>query len=171
MSVRTEYTSDWLVSLAEYTKSDDRALYDNWLDPDVQKGYNFVLTESFEDFSKRELKQRFFAMIQLNGTGEIAGAVGVSPPESPPDLAIWIFAPYRKQGYGVAAFALATKYALEMLNISELYAGAYPDNTGSQRMLEKCGYVRFPQDDLRERHYLTGEEIIQWGYVFKGGAV
>jgi RimJ/RimL family protein N-acetyltransferase len=55
--------------------------------------------------------------------------------------------------------------------ISEFYAGAYPDNIGSRRMLEKCGYVRFPQDDLRERHCLTGEEIIQWGYVLEKNTV
>jgi len=123
---------------------------------------------SFEEFSKNEIKQRFLAMIQLIETNEIIGSVGISPLETTPDLAIWIFKPFRKKGYGTSAFVLATKYAIDVLKIAELHAGAYPDNIGSQKMLRKCGYITFPEGNLREKHYLTREDIVQLDYIYKG---
>ena len=163
---RSVYISGDVLSLVEYRRSDDRALYDNWRDPETQRGYNGIYAAAFEDFQTREIRQRFFAMIQLNGTKEIIGAVGISPPEAEADLAIWIFAPYRRKGYGTVAFALATRYAVDVLEIAELHAGAYPDNTGSRKMLERCGYVPFPGGDVPEKHYLTGEDIIQMDHIY-----
>ena len=130
---RNIYISGDIVSLVEYIPcDDDRALYENWQDPEVQKGFNGVSFNTFEEFQQRDSRRsRFFAMIRLNGTDEIIGSVGISPPETEPDLSIWIYKPYRKQGYGTQAFALAAKYATEVLGIQELYAGAYPDNIGS----------------------------------------
>jgi RimJ/RimL family protein N-acetyltransferase len=164
---RIIYTSNNILSLVKYQKCDDRDLYEDWLDPDTQKGYNGVFVESFEDFSKREIKQRFFAMIRLEKTSEIIGAVGISPPETIPDLAIWIFKPYRRQRYGTQAFSLATKYAVDELNINELHAGVYPDNIGSRKMLERCGYIPYPAGNVAEKHYLTGEEITQLDYIYR----
>lgn len=165
---RMEYISNDLLSLVEYQQSDDPALYENWLDPDTQKGYNGVHVTTLEEFSKRKIRQRFFAMIQHKSTGEIIGAVGISPPETEADLAIWIFKPYRRQGFGVSAFALATKYAVDVLNITALHAGSYPGNIGSQKMLQKCGYLPNPDGDVPEKHYVTGEDIIQKDYLWRG---
>lgn len=164
---RTVYASNKKLSLVEYQITDDRALYEDWLDADTQKGYNSIFVDSFEGFTKREIKQRFFAMIKLNGTGEMIGAVGISPPEIIADLAIWIFKPYRKQGYGTSAFALATKYAVDVLKIDELHAGVYPDNIGSRKMLCRCGYFPYTSGNVAEKHYLTGEEIVQMDYIYK----
>ncbi len=99
-------------------------------------------------------------MIRLNRINEIIGAVGISPPETTADLAICIFKPYRRQGYGTSAFRLAVKYAADELKITELHAGAYTDNIGSQRMLKKCGFIPYPDGNLMEKHYITDEEII-----------
>ena len=166
---RITYISNDVLSLVEYKTCDDRALYEDWLDPETQKGYNGVYVTTFEDFQSRELRQRFFAMIQLNNSGEIIGAVGISPPETIADLAIWVFNAYRRQGYGTSAFALATKYAVEELKIPELHAGAYEDNIASQRMLKKCGYIPYPAgtaENGAEKHYITGEDIIQIDYIY-----
>jgi hypothetical protein len=164
---RTIYISNEKLSLVKYQNCDDRILYDDWLDADTQKGYNGIFVDSFEEFSKREIKQRFFAMIQRNADNEIIGAVGISPPDTIADLAIWIFRPYRRQGYGTPAFALAAKYAVDVLKISELHAGAYPDNTGSRKMLAWCGFVPYPPGNIAEKHYLTGEDIIQLDYIYR----
>ena len=164
---RHTYISNNILSLVEYWKCDDNALYEDWLDPDTQKGYNGIYFTSFEDFSNRDIKLRFSAMIELNDTKEIVGAVAISPPETIADLSIQIFSPYRNRGYGTSAFALATKYAFETLNIAEIYAGAFPDNIASQKMLKKCGYVRHPNGDIFGQHYLTGEEIIQMDYIYR----
>ncbi|MCL2299197.1 MAG: GNAT family N-acetyltransferase [Firmicutes bacterium] len=175
--MRRVYTSNETLSLVEYQPCDDRALYDCWLDPEVQKGYNgFVPADSFEafqqgnqkrleDYINGETRELFFAMIRCNRTGELVGALGISPPPTEADLSIRIFAPYRRQGYGASAFALAAEYATEVLQIKELHAGAYPDNIGSQKMLERCGFVPVAPCPP-EKHYLTGENVIQMDYVY-----
>ena len=166
---RQIYISNEILQLVEHKPCDDCALYENWLDPATQEGYNGIYVTTFEEFKRREVRQRFFAMIRLNSTNEIIGAVGISPPETIPDLAIWIFQPYRRQGYGTSAFALATKYAIENLKITELHASAYENNIGSRKMLLKCGYVPYPAgtaENGTEKHYLTSEEIVQMDYIF-----
>ncbi|MDD4493711.1 MAG: GNAT family N-acetyltransferase [Eubacteriales bacterium] len=163
---RFVFTSNDILSLVEYNPCDDRALYEDWLDPETQNGYNGVHVTTYEEFQTREIKQRFFAMIQLNSTREIIGAVGISPPETSADLAIWVFKLYRRQGYGSSAFALATKYAIEELKIDELHAGAYPDNVCSIKMLKRCGYTPYPAGNIQEKHYITGKDIIQMDYIY-----
>lgn len=167
MMNRKIYAANDILRLVEYQKCDDRVIYENWQDDETQKGFNYILKESFEEFSARETKQRFVAMIQLTETDELIGYVGISPPESIPDLAIWLFKPFRNKGYGTSAFALATKYAVDVLKIDELHAGAYPDNIRSRKMLEKCGYVPYPEGNVREKHYLTGEDIVQFDYIYR----
>jgi len=166
---RSTYISNGILSLVEYRKSDDRALYENWLDPGTQKGYNGVYVTTFENFQTREIRQRFFAMIRVESTDEIIGAVGISPPETEPDLAIWIYEPYRRKGYGTLAFALATKYAMETLKTGELHAGVFPGNIGSMKMLERCGYVPYPEGNIPEKHYITGEDIVQRDSIYSPG--
>jgi RimJ/RimL family protein N-acetyltransferase len=149
---------------------DARVLYESWLDPDVQRGFNGIYAASFEEFSKRnkiDRPTRFSSMIRLNSTGEIIGTVGVSPPEDIADLTIRIFKAYRRQGYGTSAFALATKYVVDELKIEKLHAGAYADNIVSQKMLKKCGYIPYPEGNITEKHYITGEDIVQMDYIYK----
>lgn len=166
---RAIYISNDILSLVEYQPCDDCALYEDWLDPETQKGYNEVHVTTFEDFQAEEMRQRFFAMIKHNGTGEIIGAVGISSPETAADLAIWVFAPHRRKGYGASAFALATKYAVDELKIKELHAGAYEDNIASRKILERSGYIPNPDwtaEDGMEKHYITGEDIFQIDYIY-----
>ena len=165
---RVVYCENDLVRLVEHLPCDDRALYDCWSDPETKRGYNgYTPAASFEAFRQKENTARFSAMIQRNDTGEIIGTVGISPPETEPDLSIRIFAPWRRQGYGSAAFALAAKYATETLGIAELHAGAYPDNVGSRKMLARCDFVPNPAGNVLEKHYLTGEEVTQMDYIYR----
>ena len=39
---------------------------------------------------------------------------------------------------------------------------------GSQKMLEKCGFVPYPESNIPEKHYITGEDIIQIDYIYRG---
>jgi len=160
------YTGDDVVGLVAYQKCDDLALYSDWLDPDTCEGFNGVYVTSFEEFARREVRSRFFAMICLRGTGEIVGAVGLSPPEDLADLTIHVFRPYRGKGYGTAAFALAAKYIFDVLGITEIYAGAYAGNIASRKMLERCGFVPHPAGNLREKYYRTGADIVQLDHIF-----
>jgi RimJ/RimL family protein N-acetyltransferase len=169
---RIIYIQNDLISLVQYLSCDSDSLYLNWLDTETQDGFNFKFAETFDVFFCRgELKQRFFAMVKRNSDGILIGSVGISPPNTVPDLAISVFRPFRKQGYGTAAFALATKYAISELHIDKLHAGAYSSNIGSLKMLERCGYVAYPEGNTRERHYLTGEDIVQLDFVFQNDSL
>jgi RimJ/RimL family protein N-acetyltransferase len=53
----------------------------------------------------------------------------------------------------------------DILKLNRIYAGSYPHNIASQKMLAKCGFKPHPEGNLEEKHYLTGEPIIQYDYV------
>ena len=162
---RKIYISDGTVSLVEYIPAeDDPAGFENWQDEETKSGYNYILSDTFDEYSKREIKQRFFAAVMLNGVGVI-GAVGLSPDGSPPDLAIWIYKDYRGKGYGTRAFALGVRYCFETLKLEKIYAGCYPHNHASRKMIEKCGFLPHPSGNVHEKHYLAGEPLIQYDFV------
>jgi RimJ/RimL family protein N-acetyltransferase len=89
----------------------------------------------------------------------------VSSEDTPPDLALMIYKPYRGMGYGTRAFALGVRYCFEVLNLDTIFAGCYPHNTASMKMIEKCGFRPYPEDNQQEKHYLTGEDITQIGFI------
>jgi len=76
-----------------------------------------------------------------------------------------IFKPYRHMRYGTAAFKLGVKYSFEVLNLNTIYAGCYPDNKSSRKMIENCGFIPNPAGDIDEKHYITDEDIIQHDFV------
>jgi RimJ/RimL family protein N-acetyltransferase len=68
------------------------------------------------------------------------------------------------KGYATEAVALVTHYAFNYLDLENILAGVYGNNVGSQRVLEKVGYVlcgKFINQLLnvsgdREDHYWYG---------------
>jgi len=156
------------ISLAEYhPEIDDYAYYCCWQDPDTQKGYNYRMSDSLEDFRKRPIRSRFIAVIIRNEDREPLGIVTLSPKDYPPDLAIMIYKPYRGKGYGTKAFALASAYCLETFDLECLYAGCYETNSVSLKMLKACGFNPYPEGDSYETHYLTGAPITQYDFVLR----
>lgn len=164
---RKVYISDSAISLCEYVESeDDDDCYHCWQDPDTQKAYNYKFTETFEAFSnKRPIKSRFVATIIRCSDHLHIGSIFVSPENTPPDLAIMIYKPFRNNGYGTKAFSLGTRYCFETLGLDRVFAGYYPDNTASRKMLLKCGFQPHPEGNLSEKHFLTGEDITQLDFV------
>lgn len=154
--------------LVEYLPCDCAADYQDWLDPETQRGYNFIQEMPYEAYQNRSHPHRLYAVIVREAEPEIPlGVIMLSPPTSVPDLAIRVFAPYRGQGIGTRAFALAANYAAEELHLDTIHAGCYEGNERSERMLRKCGFVRFPEGDQQEEHYLTGEPITQYEYIYQ----
>lgn len=94
-----------------------------------------------------------------------AGYVFLSPASSEPDLAIMMFDGFYGRGYGTEAFSLAADYCMERFGLDHIYAGCCGGNLRSRRMLEKCGFAPHPEGNQAEKHYLTGEEIVQYDFV------
>ncbi len=163
---RKIYISNDILNLSEYiVDPDDIDLYNCWLDPETQTGYNHKFTKSFEEFREGEIKSRFIATIMRCADNACIGSVFVSPENCLPDLAIMMYKPYRNQGFGTMAFSLGVKYCFETLKLDKIFAGCYEDNVASMKMLKKCGFQPHPEGNQNEKHYLTGENIIQYDFV------
>lgn len=164
---RRVYIEDELLRIAEYKDADKRADFDDWGDSDTELAYNQRRKDTFEEFIRHEWKQRLYGAILRKDSGETVGILMLSPEHVEPDLAIRIFRPYRGKGYGTAAFRLGVRYAFETLGLDELHAGCYPHNTASLRMVSRCGFVPNPRGDVREKHLLTGEEVVQMDFILR----
>lgn len=163
---RKKYISNDELSLAEYRPEDDDCeCYECWQDSDTQNGYNYKIPDSYEEFCNRPQKSRFLAVIIQNKINKPIGIVSLSPEGEPPDLAIMIYKPYRGKGYGKNALYLAARFIMDEFDFDCLYAGCYETNTVSLKMLKDCGFTRHPDGDTREKHYLTGEPIVQYDFV------
>ncbi len=163
---RAVYIENENISLCSYVpQEDDRLLYDCWRDPDVQKGYNFAFDKTFEEFAAQPSRTYWNAIIVRRSDGERIGRVMLSSPDKAPDLAIMLLSPFRENGLGTQAFALALEYCFGVLKLPCVYAGCYEENIRSEKMLKRLGFEPHPEGDLREKHYLTGKEIVQYDYV------
>ena len=163
---RPVYIENDCIALAEYLDAeDDRACYECWQDEETQAGYNYCMTDTFEEFSASPKRSRFRAVIVRKTDGAVVGIVFVSPPHVLPDLAIMIYRPYREQGFGTAAFTLAVNYCFDVMGLSEVYAGCYEGNVRSRKMLAACGFVPHPEGNCEEVHFRTGEPIMQYDYI------
>ena len=99
------------IGLKQYTYDDEYDMYMCWQDIDTQKGYNFILTESFDEFKDDDIiKFKFWVVIEDKITKEKVGVIRLGLDEKCPDLAIWMYPQYRNQGYGTNAFKLALSY-------------------------------------------------------------
>ena len=154
------------VSLVEYLPdADDPLTYENWLDPVTQEAYNFQMKKTYEEYHEGESKHRWNAVILRNDDRKIIGSVTLSPEGSAPDLAINLFRTFRGLGYGTEAFSMALKYCFNNFGFTEVYAGCYEHNAASRKMLEKCGLRPNPEGNCEERHFLTGEPVVQFDFV------
>ena len=164
---RKVYVSDEILSLSEYIELEDNIdCYNCWQDEETQSGYNHKLTRSYNEWAENtSIKSRFIATIKRLSDNSSIGAIFLSPEDTPPDLAIMVYKPYRGKGYGTRAFLLGAKYCFEVLSLDYIYAGCYPHNLSSMKMLQKCGFQPHPEGNQYEKHFLTGEDIVQLDFV------
>ena len=171
MGERKIFAKNDILSLAENLPEDNLDLYNGWLDEEVQRGYNYKFEKTFDEWLTQNIERENFhftsnCAIILNENNELIGSIGISMyPDEPNDMSIRIFKPYRNQGFGTMAFKLGAKYCFDVLGLEKIYAGCYPDNIRSMKMLEKCGFITHPEGNISEKHYITGESITQLDFV------
>jgi RimJ/RimL family protein N-acetyltransferase len=163
---RKIYVSDEVISLSEYIDAlDDSDCYNCWQDKETQVGYNHKFTKTFDEYTNGFTHSRFTATIIKTHDKTPVGSIFLSPENTLPDLAIFIYKPYWGKGFGTRAFMLGVRYCFEVLKLTCIYAGCYPHNTASMKMIQKCGFEPHPKGNQIEKHILTGEEIIQLDFV------
>ena len=163
---RKIYISNDQLLLAEFCNAyDAEAFYNCWQDHDTQAGYNYKMDITLDTFISRPIHSRFLAVIIRKIDNVVIGMVSLSPENTMPDLAIMIYKPYRQQGYGTKAFALALNYCFRTFNLDKIYAGCYETNIASFRLLMACGFVPHPEGNVAEQHFESGEPITQLDFV------
>lgn len=154
------------IGLAQYTHDDDADMFECWQDIDTQKGYNGIFNQTFDEFKEFDIERfKFWVTITDKKTNEKVGVLRLGLNEICPDLAIWIYPKYRKKGYGTQSFPLALRYIFDYYHYPEISAGCYEDNTGSLKMLNKVGFVRYPIGDEIEENPFTGEKTTQLKFI------
>ena len=164
--MRHPYVQDDTLLLSEYIDQlDNTACYRCWQETETQKGYNCRFTTAFENFANAGVQSRFIAAIIRKADGVCVGSVFLSAENTPPDLAIMIYPPYRNKGYATRAFSLAADHCFSTFELDCIYAGCYEDNPASLQMLSRCGFTPHPEGNQQEQHFLTGEDIVQLDFV------
>lgn len=131
-----------MISLREVRDSDLNTFWDHLSDPAAQhvaavtRKYHYDRGH-FDDHWARIRAAPDVVMRTVLADGEVVGHVAVYGPDDEREVTYWIDRAH--WGRGIATAALAA--LIEIVGTRPLYAHAVADNTGSIRVLEKCGFV------------------------------
>lgn len=91
------------------------------------------------------------SVMRLKSTGEAIGTSGLQPLEDTGEIEVGynLSERYWRQGYGYECAHAWLKYGFEKCGLERIVAIAQPENTGSWRIMEKCG-MRY---EKTEPHY------------------
>lgn len=89
----------------------------------------------------------------LKETGELIGSSGLQPLEDTGEIEVGynLSEKYWRQGYGFECAYGWLKYGFEHCGLERIVAVSYPENTGSWKIMEKCGM----KYEKTEPHYGT----------------
>lgn len=92
-----------------------------------------------------------FCIMTLKSTGEQIGTSGLQPLEETGEIEVGynLSEKYWRQGFGYEAAMAWLRYGFENCGLKRIVAVAHPDNTGSWRIMEKCGMTF----EKNETHY------------------
>jgi RimJ/RimL family protein N-acetyltransferase len=135
------------VELREVTEDDLTIFFEQQLDPTA----NHMAAFTTSDPTNRDVFMTHWRRLLANDDimtrtilfkGQVAGHIECFPQFGMPSVGYWIGPEY--WGRGIATAAL--RQFLRLVDERPLYARAAADNTGSIRVLEKCGFSRHSRD-------------------------
>lgn len=168
------------VSLRLVTLDDCTETYVSWLEDArvsqyLETRWTEQTLESIRDFVRGMLSSpsSYLFAILRRADGAHVGNVKVGPIDARhgfADVSYFIGDPSAwGKGLGTEAVQLATDFGFERLGLARMQAGLYSRNVGSQRVLEKCGYVvegrlreKLLADDGRDDHVWLGLLRREW---------
>jgi len=155
---------DDLIALVPYSEEDEKDFLSCWQDEVTQRGYNFILPEKADAHIFGKISDYPFWVVAVEkSTGHKLGVLRLSP-DAAPDLAIWVYPEYRGKGWGGRMYCLALEY-LFLHGYDTIYAGCFSFNKPSLRILEKNGFICWPEGDTKEISVFDGSEIIMLGFI------
>ena len=135
-----ELTTIDLPKLAEY--SNNRKVADNLRDAfphpyTIEDAKRFLVMAN-----EREPKTIFAIEYKGNYCGNTSLTVGIDVHRKNAEVAYFIAEPFWGKGIATRVVTLITAWGFRHLDIVRIYAGVFSFNTASQRVLEKCGFVK-----------------------------
>jgi RimJ/RimL family protein N-acetyltransferase len=135
------------ISLRPTNRADLDTLYLFQLDPEANRMAAFTAKDMDNKEAYISKYARFLDDPTINNQtilldGQVVGSLAKFIMEGDAEITYWIDRPY--WGRGVATVALQQFLLLETTR--PLFARAAFDNTGSQRVLEKCGFIKIGED-------------------------
>lgn len=100
-----------------------------------------------------------FCTMTLKATDEKIGTSGLQPLEETGEIEVGynLSEKYWRQGFGYECAMAWLRFGFETAGLERIVAVAHPDNTGSWRIMEKCG-MRYEKNEL---HY--GIDCVYYG--------
>lgn len=132
------------------------------LDPEAAYLAAFTPKDPTDELAYLEKYSRFLndptiTMLTIRADGIIAGTVSKFEIDQEAEITYWIDRPY--WGKGIATMAL--RELLMQVPVRPIYGRVAFDNTGSQKVLEKCGFEKIGTDSgFANARQTTIEEYI-----------
>lgn len=138
--VLREFTQDDIHKMAEFANNPKIAM-------NLRDGFPHPYTTDdarrFFDMVNFQHPKTIFA-IEYQGSyvGNISLSVGTDVYQKSAEIGYFIGEPFWNKGITTKAVNLITKFGFQNLDIVRIYTGVFDYNLASQRVLEKCGFVR-----------------------------
>ena len=120
--------------------------------------YGIENGKMFISNATKDTPLRFFA-IEVNGNA--AGGIGIHPLtdilRKNAELGYWLAEPYWGKGIMTKAVIQMVEYGFKSFDINRIFARPFGTNIGSQKVLEKAGFVlegRFEKTFLKNGEYI-----------------
>jgi RimJ/RimL family protein N-acetyltransferase len=133
-------------------------IYEHQRDPESVRMVGFVSREReafMEHWAKIAADPQVIARA-VDEDGVFAGHVTSFPRDDKQEIGYWFGREF--WGRGIATEALSRFLRLETRR--PLWAGVIPTNTGSQRVLRKCGFVAAPRTEVSSAPGASAEDIL-----------
>lgn len=110
-----------------------------------------------------------YRILAIDVEGEAVGAIGIHPQEDiqckNAELGYWLAEPFWGKGIMTAAIRQMVDYGFANWDIDRVFARPFGTNTGSQRALEKAGFVL--EARLEKTLFKDGEYLDELIYSFR----
>lgn len=107
------------------------------------KPYTIDSARSFKKMVDSQSPKTFFAIEYQNDyAGNISLSIGTDVYRKSAEIGYFIGEPFWNKGIATKAVNLITEWGFSQLDIVRIYTGVFDYNQASQRVLEKCGFVK-----------------------------
>ena len=107
------------------------------------KPYTIECARSFKEMIDAQTPKTSFAIeYQNNYVGNISLSVGTDVYRKSAEIGYFIGEPFWNKGIATKAVRLITQWGFSNLDIVRIFTGVFEYNLSSQRVLEKCGFIK-----------------------------